>query len=54
MLESLKLKINNKKIKFYGWVNKNEIYKNSNIILITSQTNNFPYVALGRKSMVYQ
>ena len=38
------------KIKFYGWKNKNDIYKNSDIIIITGKTNNFPYVALEAKS----
>tara|TARA_B100000676_G_C17308113_1_gene450567 strand:- start:163 stop:534 length:372 start_codon:yes stop_codon:yes gene_type:complete len=38
------------KIKFYGWQAKEKIYKNSNIIIITSKVNNFPYVALEAKS----
>lgn len=37
-------------IKFYGWKDKNYIYKNSDIIIITSKINNFPYVALEAKS----
>ena len=38
------------KIKFYGWKEKKNIYKNSDIIIITSKINNFPYVALEAKS----
>ena len=50
MLVDLKKNIQNKNIKFHGWINKNKIYDNSNIILITSPINNFPYVALEAKS----
>ena len=50
MLINLKKKIKNNNIIFHGWVNKDKIYKNSNIILITSPVNNFPYVALEAKS----
>ena len=39
-----------KKIIFHGWQNKRKIYKNSDIIIITSGVNNFPYVALEAKS----
>ena len=35
---------------FHGWSKKEMIYKNSNIIVITSPINNFPYVALEAKS----
>ena len=38
------------KIKFYGWQKKEKIYKNSDIVIITSKINNFPYVALEAKS----
>ncbi len=46
------LKYNNaeKRIIFHGWTNKNKIYKLSDVILITSPINNFPYVALEAKS----
>ncbi len=37
-------------IKFHGWTDKKKIYKNSDIIIITSKVNNFPYVALEAKS----
>ena len=40
----------NKIIKFHGWSKENIIYKNSDIVLITSYVNNFPYVALEAKS----
>ncbi len=50
MLKDLKKKNRNKNINFFGWVNKDVIYKKSNIVLITSPINNFPYVALEAKS----
>ena len=37
-------------IKFHGWKNNKDIYRNSDIILITGKINNFPYVALEAKS----
>ncbi len=40
----------NKIVKFHGWSKENVIYKNSDIVLITSYINNFPYVALEAKS----
>ena len=40
----------NKIIKFHGWCKENKIYNNSDIVLITSYVNNFPYVALEAKS----
>jgi glycosyltransferase involved in cell wall biosynthesis len=46
----LKKKYNTQNIKFYGWVPKNFIYKNSHMIIITSPMHNFPYVALEAKS----
>jgi len=39
-----------KEIKFNGWKDKRQIYTNSDIIIITSKINNFPYVALEAKS----
>ncbi len=38
------------KIRFYGWQDKEIIYKYSDIVIITSKINNFPYVALEAKS----
>ena len=49
-MKDLKQKYEKKNIIFHGWVNKNKIYKNTNIIVITSPINNFPYVALEAKS----
>lgn len=37
-------------IKFYGWRNQDYIYKNTDIVIITSAINNFPYVALEAKN----
>jgi glycosyltransferase involved in cell wall biosynthesis len=39
-----------KSIKFHGWTIKKKIYSISDIIIITSPINNFPYVALEAKS----
>ncbi len=50
MLNHLKNITKNQNIRFYGWREKKEIYKNSDIIIITSNINNFPYVALEAKS----
>lgn len=50
LYETLKKKYNLSKIKFFGWQKKNKIYNNSDIIIITSYINNFPYVALEAKS----
>ena len=50
LMKDLKQKYEKKNIIFHGWVNKNKIYKNTNIIVITSPINNFPYVALEAKS----
>ena len=50
LMKGLKEKYNKKNIIFHGWVNKDKIYKNTNIIVITSPINNFPYVALEAKS----
>ena len=45
--KSLKL---SKSLKFHGWTRKKKIYSISDIIIITSPINNFPYVALEAKS----
>lgn len=50
MYNQLKNNTRSKKINFFGWREKKTIYKNSDIIIITSQINNFPYVALEAKS----
>lgn len=50
LLKILKKKYKKKNILFHGWVKRENIYKISNIILITSPINNFPYVALEAKS----
>ena len=50
LLRSIKKKYKKKNLRFHGWVKKNKIYKISNIIVITSPVNNFPYVALEAKS----
>ena len=50
LLNYIKKKYEQKNIIFHGWAKKNEIYKNSNIVIITSPVNNFPYVALEAKS----
>ena len=46
----LKNKINDKNITFHGWCNPKIIYKKTDLILITSKINNFPYVALEAKT----
>ncbi len=40
----------NNNVKFWGWVKKEKIYNNTDITLITSPINNFPYVALESSS----
>ena len=50
LLKSIKKKNKKKNLRFHGWVKKEKIYKISNIIVITSPINNFPYVALEAKS----
>ena len=50
LLKLLKKKYKAKNILFHGWVKKDDIYKITNIIVITSPINNFPYVALEAKS----
>jgi len=49
-LDELKKKNNNKNIIFHGWCNKEVVYRNSDIVIITSPINNYPYVALEAKS----
>lgn len=46
----LKKSFANDKIIFHGWKDKKEIFTNTDIIIITSPINNFPYVALEAKS----
>ena len=41
--------LNSKYIKFHGWSDQKKIYKITDLILITSKLNNFPYVALEAK-----
>lgn len=36
--------------KFYGWKSKNFIYSKTDVLIITSKINNFPYTALEAKS----
>ena len=50
LLKKLKNRYKSKNIIFHGWVEKEYIYKITNIIMITSPLNNFPYVALEAKS----
>ncbi len=50
LLKILKQKYKKKNIIFHGWVKKEKIYKITNVIVITSPINNFPYVALEAKS----
>lgn len=50
LFKILKQKYKTKKIIFHGWVKKEKIYKITNIIVITSPINNFPYVALEAKN----
>tara|TARA_B100000787_G_scaffold92203_1_gene68071 strand:- start:3806 stop:4861 length:1056 start_codon:yes stop_codon:yes gene_type:complete len=50
LLSELKQQYVNKDINFYGWVNKEEIYKQTDILLITGPVNNYPYAALEAKS----
>lgn len=50
LFKNLKKKYETRNIIFHGWVAKKYIYKISNLIVITSPLNNFPYVALEAKS----
>ena len=45
-----KLLKKSKNIKFWGWSKKSKIYSNTDIAVITSPVNNFPYVALESNS----
>ena len=49
---SLKKKFQNKfaEVKFWGWSKQKKIYLNTDICVITSPINNFPYVALESNS----
>ncbi len=44
------LRKNSINIKFWGWEKKEKIYKNTDITIITSPFNNFPYAALESNS----
>ena len=46
----LENKYSNKKIIFKGWRKKKSIFKKTDLVIITSPVNNFPYVALEAKS----
>ena len=46
----LKNKYEEKNIIFHGWTKKNIIFKKSDLVIITGETNNFPYTALEAKS----
>ena len=48
--KKLKALSKNNKIIFHGWSEKKRIFSNTDIILITSPINNFPYVAIEAKS----
>ena len=50
LLSDLKKWNISKNIIFHGWTNKDNIYKHSDIVIITSPINNYPYVALEAKS----
>tara|TARA_B100000686_G_C16756924_1_gene956135 strand:+ start:276 stop:1316 length:1041 start_codon:yes stop_codon:yes gene_type:complete len=50
LVSKLKKKHLSKKIIFHGWCEDRFIYKKSDIVLITSPINNYPYVALESKS----
>lgn len=50
LLKELRKKYSSRNIIFHGWVTKQYIYKITNIIMITSPLNNFPYVAMEAKS----
>ena len=50
LTKSLIKKNSKKKVNFLGWRKAGYIYKNTDILIITSKVNNFPYVALEAKS----
>jgi len=47
---NLKKKYAEKNIIFHGWIKKSIIFKKSDLLIITSKVNNFPYAALEAKS----
>lgn len=50
LLSELKLKYSSQNIIFHGWVEQKTIYNNTNLLIITSPLNHYPYVALEAKS----
>lgn len=50
LLNELKSKYSSQNIIFHGWVEQKKIYDKTNLIIITSPINNYPYVALEAKS----
>ena len=50
LLNKLKLKYSSKNLIFHGWVKQKKIYNITNLVIITSPLNNYPYVALEAKS----
>jgi len=50
LLSDLKKKYKKRNITFHGWVKKKIIFKKTNLFMITSPVNNYPYVALEAKS----
>ncbi len=48
--DNLQNSFSNKKILFHGWQKQEKIFKYSDLVIITSPINNFPYVALEAKS----
>lgn len=50
LYQTIKNKNKSDRIRLFGWQKKNYIYRNTDILLITSPVNNFPYVALEAKS----
>ena len=46
----LKKKLINKNIKYHGWCSLKTIYNKTDLIIITSKVNNYPYVALEAKA----
>ena len=50
LFDELKFKYSSKNIIFHGWVEQKKIYKITNLVIITSPLNNYPYVALEAKS----
>ena len=50
LLHNLKKIYVDKNIIFHGWTKKNKIFKKTDLLIITSKVNNFPYAALEAKS----